>query len=529
MPRRSGAIASAYLALALGVLATASDPVGRGSPSRITHGPLVGDVTATAAHVWARGGGPGTLVVSLLRADGRPEKQRRARLRGDADFTAVVPLKGLSPGRAYAYRVSIEGETTVGSGRSRRGTFRTAPAPNQRSAVRIAIGGDLAGQNLCRDAREGFAIFKALVRDPADFFLGLGDMIYADDVCGTVGRYGNPQVPGDHDRAATLADYQAHWRYTREDRAFARLLASRGYLAVWDDHEVVNDFGPLHDTRDEPPYVAGEHLLPLGLAAFLAYNPISSARPPEPTRLHRSLRFGRHLELFLLDTRQYRDANRAPDTAETPKSLLGTAQRAWLEQGLAASDATWKLVVSSVPISIPTGFPPANGRDGWANFDQDTGFERELEGVLRTAERAGVRNLVFLTTDVHHAEVIRYVPFDDAPAFVFHEMVTGPLSAILSPLGELDPSFRPERLFGHAPESSRAVQDYATAKRFFNYGSVEVSADGELALGVHDVSGALLYALAPPPAGAAEAPPPRAGAARGARPGRSGVRGVISR
>jgi alkaline phosphatase D len=43
--------------------------------------------------------------------------------------------------------------------------------------------------------------------------------------------------------------------------------------------------------------------------------------------------------------------------------MLGREQLAWLKSRLAASRATWKLIVSSVPMSIPTGFPPA-GRDG---------------------------------------------------------------------------------------------------------------------------------------------------------------------
>jgi alkaline phosphatase D len=109
------------------------------------------------------------------------------------------------------------------------------------------------------------------------------------------------------------------------------------------------------------------------------------------------------VELFILDARQYRDANIAQDSAERPKTMLGREQLTWLKAKLAASDATWKILVSSVPLSIPTGFPPALGRDGWANFDQETGFEHELMDLLGFMRSREIRNVVSITTDVHFA------------------------------------------------------------------------------------------------------------------------------
>ena len=64
--------------------------------------------------------------------------------------------------------------------------------------------------------------------------------------------------------------------------------------------------------------------------------------------LYRSLRWGRHLELFVLDTRSYRDPNSALDSQQQPKTMLGSEQLAWLKDGLASSSATWKVIVSSV-------------------------------------------------------------------------------------------------------------------------------------------------------------------------------------
>src|SRR5215207_6657570 len=60
-------------------------------------------------------------------------------------------------------------------------------------------------------------------------------------------------------------------------------------------------------------------------------------------------------------------------SADRPKTMLGREQLTWLKESLAASDATWKVIVSSVPMSIPTGFPVSGGRDGWANHNEPSG------------------------------------------------------------------------------------------------------------------------------------------------------------
>ena len=105
--------------------------------------------------------------------------------------------------------------------------------------------------------------------------------------------------------------------------------------------------------------------------------------------------------------------------------MLGREQLTWLKEKLAASDARWKVIVSSVPMSIPTGLPAVpNGRDGWANFDQTAGYERELLDILRFMHAHGIRNSLWITTDVHFAEAFRYTPFTDDPGFAAYELVT---------------------------------------------------------------------------------------------------------
>jgi alkaline phosphatase D len=463
-------LAAAFFALA-GSAATAS----RGAAGRealITHGVVVGDVTADAAVLWARTDRETRLTVHL--SGGKHHGGARLTTRATDDYTGQVVLTGLRPDTEYRYRVG-----------SARGSFRTAPAAKDAEPIRLVFGGDVAGQNVCRDIPEGFPIMETIRAQRPDVFVGLGDMIYADDACNAVGRYGNAQVPGPG-AAADLATFWAHWRYNRADEASKRLLASTSYVGVWDDHEVVNDFGPLNDTRMAPPYTPGVHLLPIGLEAFLDYTPIAIASNT-PKRLYRSLRWGKNLELFVLDTRQYRDANIADDNAERPKTMLGREQLTWLKESLAASDATWKVIVSSVPMSIPTGFPPEGGRDGWANFDQPRGFEQELLDILRFMEQRRILNTFWITTDVHFAEAFRYRPVTANPGFVVYELATGPLNAGIFPNATFDTTLNAEVLFG--PDPATQPTTWEAAKDGFNLGRLELARDGKLTAAIVNTAG----------------------------------------
>jgi alkaline phosphatase D len=471
------------LVLPGGAAVSATPALSHPAGARVTHGVIVGDVSAHSAVLWARADRAATLRVRL---SGGPYRLKSVRVRAADDYTGHVLITRLKPDRTYRYRVWFSNGQR--HGRVVQGSFRTAPSDEDTDPVTLAFGGDVAGQNVCRDAAAGFPIMSTIRSARPDVFVGLGDMIYADNACDATGRYGNSQLPGGFGPATDLRSFWAHWRYARADRAQQQLLASTNYVGVWDDHEVVNDFGPLHDTRDTPPYTPGVHLLPIGLDAFIDYTPIAVA-PNTPKRLYRSLRWGKHLELVVLDTRQYRDANGASDSPNRPKTMLGREQLTWLEHTLAASNATWKVIVSSVPMSIPTGSPPANGRDGWANFDQATGFENELLDILRFLEGRRIDNTVWITTDVHFAEAFRYTPFAARPDFNLHELVTGPLNAGIFPTGDYDPTLNPERLAFFGPATAEAVTSWTEAKRWFNFGTLVIDRRGSLTMRIVNTAG----------------------------------------
>lgn len=468
-PYRRPSLARSILALAaldlLAVLGAAHSQ----EPPEITHGVAVGDVTSDSAVVWARSDREALLAVSYQREDGgagRQESTSTSPASEATDFTVQVELEGLLPATRYPFEVAFvdfRGQRSA----SQRGSFRTAPADNAAAAVSFLVSGDLGGQSYCRDRERGYPIFAPMTALAADFFVANGDLIYADDACPEQGPEGRSNVPGDfpgiaaaavdwQDPVQVLEVYRAHWRYNRSDPAFQAFLQTTPIYAQWDDHEVINDFGGPWSSHPSWPGRAGyPNLVDAGRRALFEFHPLRR-EPGEAGRIYRSFRWGRNLELFLLDGRSYRSRNDLPDDPLSPKTLLGRSQLVWLGEALASSDALFKVVSSNVPLSIPTGGrAQLYGRDAWANgqvedFSTRTGFENELLELLRALDRTNVRNLVFVTTDVHFAAQLRYdLDLDgDGDRLLFHELVNGPLSAYRTPAPPaLDATLRPVVLY----------------------------------------------------------------------------------
>jgi len=433
--------------LAVALLALAVCPAAGLSPLLVT----VGEVTDRSVVVWGRG-----FEAGLLSVEARPEgsgspvtgstKVGRAQ-----DFTGKVVLANLLPAARYVYRLRHGGAETSGS-------FVTAPRAGDPRPVTFLWSGDLGGRNHCRHIEDGYAIFRSMAARTPDFFLFVGDTIYADHRCG-----GPDRVPGYDFVATTLEEFREKHRYNRADPHLQAFFRATPVYAIWDDHEVRNDFAGTV-----------EPLMPVGREAFLDYWPIV---PPaeEPGRLYRRVRWGKLLELFILDTRQYRSDNRQPDGPG--KTMLGPAQRRWLLDGVTGSDAVWKVVVSSVALAVPTG---RSGRDSWSGAsvwglpqENPTGFATERDAILQGLRARNVRNLVWIAADIHRAELIRHEPW---PGFAFHEFIAGPLAASRGRPWPLDVTLNPRSLF--------ALGDTD------NFGEVTIDAGG-LTVRVFDGAGTL--------------------------------------
>ncbi len=383
----------------------------------------VGEVTDTSAAVWGQGTNTGSLTVEARPEKGGERVTASTQPAPQRDFIGKLLLRGLEPATRYTYRLTHGKQEATGS-------FVTAPTPMRSRPVSFLWSGDLGGGGHCRHAQDGYRIFGAMESLKPDFFLFVGDTIYADHRCG-----GPDRVPGYDFVAATLEDFRKKHLYNRADPHVQAFFRATSVYPIWDDHEVRNDFSG-----------STEPLMAVGLQSFIESWPLI-AQGEKPNRLYRSVRWGRLVELFILDTRQYRSDNHKPDGPD--KTMLGPAQRQWLVDGVTRSDAVWKVVVSSVPLAIATG---RGARDSWSSAGvsgsatrDGTGFSVERDAILRAFNARGVKNLLWLTADVHHAQVIRHEPW---AGFSFHESIAGPLAARHWEVQPLDASLNSRSLFG---------------------------------------------------------------------------------
>ncbi len=413
--------------------------------SLLPQGTAVGDVGPHSALVWLRTEEPAQVQIEYAPvvewggtsagSDRLPvlAKTPLFRTGTDHDLTRHVSLDRLKPATRYRYQVLVAKEpSSAGLARevtvAARGEFTTVPEPTVHAPVTFAWSGDLGGQHRCRDEKDGYPIFDRIRNQHIDFFLFLGDTIYGDDACPSP-----PNAPGGDFTASTLDQYRAKHRYQRGAGALQRLLATVPVSVIWDDHEVRNNFAGPFDPQ-----------MPLGRQALLEYWPIRTPAD-DPYRLYRRVRYGADVELFILDTRQYRSRN--ADRDGPGKTMLGEAQRAWLLDGLRRSTATWKIIATSVPLSIPKGGPETvPGNDGWAGGPDGTGFETEMSTIVEAILAQPIKNVVWIATDVHFAQVNAYDPNSDGVPD-FHEFVAGPLSAATGRMTPAKETWNPTTLF----------------------------------------------------------------------------------
>ena len=289
-------------------------------------------------------------------------------------------------------------------------------------------------------------------------------MIYADNACDPVGRYGNTQVPGAS--PATTCGFWAHWRYNRADASSSgysrhELLGRVGRSRDQERHRTVNDTRSTRGHARRPSASDRRRGVPR--------LPADRGRRNTTDRLYRALRWGKHVELFMLDTRQYRDANGASDSGDRPKTC-SAARRSPGSKGPRRLRRTWKVIVSSVPCRSR----PASRRAAVATVGglrPATGFEKELLDILRFLASQRNLNTVWITTDVHFAEAFRYRPFPSNPEFAVYELATGPLNAGIFPVRDFDPTLNPEVLTFFGPPTSEAVTSWQEAKRWLDFGT----------------------------------------------------------
>jgi alkaline phosphatase D len=363
----------------------------------LSHRCVSGDVTAHGAVVWLRAQEESWVSVRYGPEPSLSEFSATTSVivGKETDFTAKLYLEGLQPQTTYYYRAVVDGKKP-----GPMNAFVTAPAEEAAADVQFAFGGDT------RQSYQPFVIMDAVREMKPDFFVHLGDTIYAD----------REWV------AKRLPQFWAKYAANRSDRPTQRLLSGTSLYVIWDDHEVADNYDPW------------DPLAPIGRKAFFDYWPVRRD-PSESDRIYRSFRWGRAVELFLLDTRQYRDYSAG--------TILGKEQKQWFLEALSASNASFKFVASSVPFSSPLG-------DKWG------GYPSERDEILQLIRDKQITGVIFLTADLHYAAVAR-LPGGSG----LKEVIVGPLAA------------------ARGLQVGRTARFEFFSRQFFTYGMIRVYAKSQ--------------------------------------------------
>ncbi len=297
-----------------------------------------------------------------------PKLQRNSRTSTDwqttsseNDFTMQWKLPGLKPNTQYAAVVEAR---PVGKDQLTavvRGHFRTAPAPKQKKDLNFCV-------TTCHDFirrdndMAGHKIYPTMSKMKPDFVVHAGDIEYYDKP--------NPW-------ALTIPLMRFKWARIfslPDNRNFYRETTS---YFLKDDHDTLRN-----DCWAGQSY--GAVTFQQGVRLF------NEEQFPSHSPRYKTVRWGRDLQVWFLEGRDYRSPNTMPDGPE--KTILGAEQKRWLFDTLGNSDARFKLIFSPTPIVGPDR---DNKKDNHANANF------VYEGNQIRDELAGHEGVIVLCGDRH--------------------------------------------------------------------------------------------------------------------------------
>lgn len=268
------------------------------------------------------------------------------------------------------------------------------------------IFGPLRDEALGRGQRPDGDNAPPVPTDPAQFVLMVGDQIYADMM--------NRHIP--LGLADTFEEFQERYQTAFGSRNMRKLLREVPTYMILDDHEIEDNW-----TQDRLTKAASRKVFHLAIGAYMSYQWSHSPRSFQ-TRLYYNFECNGY-PFFVLDTRTQRfmddvkgslDDNHLlgrPTIGDEEPSQLDRLLRWLVAQQQKRGDAPKFIVTSSV--FAPSPITAREGRDGDADDrirwkeDSDSwpAFPATRRAILNTIIKNGVQNVVFLSGDIHCANV----------------------------------------------------------------------------------------------------------------------------
>jgi alkaline phosphatase D len=446
------------------------------APPTVTHGLQVGDVGGGRALVWGRASEPSRLLLEWDTTDkfSNPRAVQGPVVTPESGLAATVAIDGLPDSQTIFVRGRFEREAQRGASNGEIVKFQTPRSDK----FRLAWTGDTCGQGFGRNPEFGGLVgYKAMREAQPALWVHSGDMIYADNPILAELKIGDrvwKNVTNENVArvAQTLADYRARYQYTLDDDHARALAAEVPIVAQWDDHDVHDNWWPHRSLKLEDPRYTIEDDASV-LAAF-ARRAMLEWTPAPPGLVQRVVHYGPLMDIIVMDCRSFRTPN---PTGSGDAEMLGAVQVAWLIDAIASSKARWKVIACDQPLGVVIGDGPDDTRrEGFADGDPGIhGREVELAKILGELKHRGVKNMVWITADVHYAVAHHYDPtratFHDFDPF--WELVAGPIHAGSFGPNKLDPTFGPEATFVWAPDKQNA----APWDGFQSFGTIDVTAD----------------------------------------------------
>ncbi|CAA0128469.1 Alkaline phosphatase D [Mycolicibacterium vanbaalenii] len=337
----------------------------------------------------------------------------------EAAHSVHVELVGLRPGAEYFYRFRSNGYVSPA------GRTRTTPAVASLDPLTVCVAS-------CSNYEQGwFTAYRRLAEEHPDLVLHLGDYHYEYGAGRSAVRV------RDHvgSETVTLAQYRQRYAQYKTDPDLQAAHAAAPWLAVFDDHEVADNWAGTVPARPDPAF---GHRRAAALQAYHENMPLrASARPHRAgMALHRRVHWGSLATFHMLDTRQHRTDQPcgdeyASDCAErysATASLTGSEQERWLLDGFARSRARWDVLGQQVffsQLDLTPGRQRSFNPDGW------DGYVANRDRIVAGIRDSPVRNAVVLTGDVHShwAADVHERPGDTHTPVVATELVTSSISS----------------------------------------------------------------------------------------------------
>jgi alkaline phosphatase D len=461
---------------ALGAIACTKKVAPVSALPTVTHGLQIGDVGTGRALVWARASEPAKLLLEWDTTDKftKPRAVAGPVVTPQSGLAATVAIDGLPDGQTIFVRGHFDREAQRGASNGEIVKFQTP----RTDKFRMAWTGDTCGQGYGRNPELGGLIgYKAMREAQPALWVHSGDMIYADNPILAEIKVGDriwKNITNENMArvAQTLEDFRARYQYTLDDDHARALAAEVPIVAQWDDHDVHNNWWPHeHLKLEDPRYTSQDDA---SVLATWARQAMLEWTPAPAGPVQRVVHYGPLMDIIVMDCRSFRTPN---PTGSGDAEMLGSAQVAWLIDAIASSKARWKVIACDQPLGVVIGDGPDNvRREGFADGDPGVhGREVELTKILGELKRRNVKNVVWITADVHYAAAHRYDPtratFTDFDPF--WELVAGPIHAGSFGPNKLDATFGPEAVFVWATDKQNA----APWDGFQSFGTIDVTAD----------------------------------------------------